>query len=337
MSTRRLLPKCLAFLVLGPLFLAPACTPEVREYGSGSSSSSSSSGGTQCVMNADCGADSECQAFTCADGTCMVVFAPEGMALSVQGMGDCLTNTCDGKGYVVRIAEPNDPTDDGNPCTKDICTGDTTTHEFEPSGTACNGAQYCDGMGACVECVDSAQCPSNICKLNACTTAECSDGVMNGLETDIDCGGMQCSQCPDGLGCVGDPDCKSNVCMGGKCAAPTCTDNALNGAETYVDCGGADCPPCATGKPCKIGTDCEGRVCLAGVCQDPACDDQVLNGTESDVDCGGTCAKCINGRYCNDFKDCLSGHCCPGDGVTPGYCEAMNQMCLAILRSEMPQ
>ena len=48
----------------------------------------------------------------------------------------------------------------------------------------------------------------------------CDDGVQNGNETGVDCGGPDCPACP------------------------TCTDGVQNGSETGVDCGGPDCPPC---------------------------------------------------------------------------------------------
>ncbi len=51
----------------------------------------------------------------------------------------------------------------------------------------------------------------------------CTDGIQNGDETGVDCGG---------------PDCP--VCV------PTCTDGVQNGNETGVDCGGPDCPTCPT-------------------------------------------------------------------------------------------
>lgn len=53
----------------------------------------------------------------------------------------------------------------------------------------------------------------------------CSDGIQNGDEAGIDCGGS----CP-------------NTCGG----APSCTDGIQNGDETGVDCGGS-CPPCSGG------------------------------------------------------------------------------------------
>ena len=51
------------------------------------------------------------------------------------------------------------------------------------------------------------------------STASCTDGIQNGDETGVDCGGSNCSACP------------------------TCTDGIQNGNETGVDCGG-NCAPC---------------------------------------------------------------------------------------------
>ena len=47
----------------------------------------------------------------------------------------------------------------------------------------------------------------------------CNDGIQNGDETGVDCGGSTCPPCP------------------------TCFDGIQNGDETGVDCGGS-CPPC---------------------------------------------------------------------------------------------
>ena len=56
----------------------------------------------------------------------------------------------------------------------------------------------------------------------ACVEPTCEDGIKNGGETGIDCGGMNCSDCPE----------------------PTCEDGVQNGDETGLDCGGANCPVC---------------------------------------------------------------------------------------------
>lgn len=48
--------------------------------------------------------------------------------------------------------------------------------------------------------------------------ATCTDGVKNGAETDMDCGGGTCDKCPINKRCVVDFDCFSANCSGGQCA-----------------------------------------------------------------------------------------------------------------------
>ena len=100
-----------------------------------------------------------------------------------------------------------------------------------------------------------------------CNAPGCGDGVQNGMETDLDCGGGDCIGCADGLDCVVDRDCLSGVCMGGTCQVPNCTDGVFNGDETDVDCGGpTTCPRCATGRRCDATSDCDVDMCDMGYC-----------------------------------------------------------------------
>ena len=93
----------------------------------------------------------------------------------------------------------------------------------------------------------------------------CSDSVLNGDETDIDCGGSCSIKCGAGSRCIGSTDCISGVCMSDVCQAPTCTDGVLNGDESYIDCGGAVCPNCVA---CNGNTDCPvGESCVENICQ----------------------------------------------------------------------
>jgi hypothetical protein len=48
--------------------------------------------------------------------------------------------------------------------------------------------------------------------LNVCQAASCSDGLENGTETDIDCGGGGCPACPVGDDCLIDSDCETGNC-----------------------------------------------------------------------------------------------------------------------------
>lgn len=108
------------------------------------------------------------------------------------------------------------------------------------------------------------------------TTPTCNDGVQNGSETGVDCGGPDCAPCPTCNDGVQNGDETGVDCGGSDCApCPTCNDGVQNGSETGVDCGGPDCSPC------------------------PTCNDGIQNGDESGVDCGGPdcapCSGCNNG------------------------------------------
>ncbi|RQS71539.1 YncE family protein [Burkholderia sp. Bp8963] len=98
--------------------------------------------------------------------------------------------------------------------------------------------------------------------------SSCTDGMKNGQETGVDCGGPTCVPCNTGQMCLKGSDCQSSVCSPqGICQAPSCSDNIKNGLETDVDCGGGVCPTCAAGKMCKAGTDCASGICGMGICQ----------------------------------------------------------------------
>lgn len=84
----------------------------------------------------------------------------------------------------------------------------------------------------------------------------CTDGIQNGTETGVDCGGS-CPACPT------EPTCndgiqngtETGIDCGGFCPAcptePTCNDGIQNGTETGIDCGGS-CPACA--ESCEVPT-----------------------------------------------------------------------------------
>jgi hypothetical protein len=127
----------------------------------------------------------------------------------------------------------------------------------------------------------------------------CTDGIQNGQETGIDCGGPTCPACPscnDGIqnGQETGIDCGGPTCP----TCPTCNDGIQNGLETGIDCGGPTCPACPTcndgiqnGQ--ETGIDCGGPTCPA--CS--SCNDGIQNGLETGIDCGGPqCPPCNNGN-----------------------------------------
>ena len=98
--------------------------------------------------------------------------------------------------------------------------------------------------------------------------ASCSDGIQNGDETGVDCGGLFCPSCLIS-GCT-NPNAHNDNPLAeiddGSCE--TCFDGIQNGDETAVDCGGM-CNAC------------------------PTCTDGIQNGNETGIDCGGDCGYCI--------------------------------------------
>ena len=56
----------------------------------------------------------------------------------------------------------------------------------------------------------------------------CSDGIKNGTETDVDCGGS-CPRCPNGKACLVANDCIGGACTGGQCGP--CTPLQLCGSD----------------------------------------------------------------------------------------------------------
>ena len=172
-------------------------------------------------------------------------------------------------------------------------------------GNSCTPASNCsDGIQNGTE--TGIDCGGNDCP--ACVvTPTCIDGVQNGIETGIDCGGS-CSPCATTPTCTDgiQNGTETGVDCGGSCqpcgTAPTCSDGIMNGNETGIDCGGPDCPACVT---CtdgiqngnETGIDCGGSDCPA--C--PTCSDGIQNGNETGVDCGGSCPPCVTTVFTCDI------------------------------------
>jgi hypothetical protein len=138
----------------------------------------------------------------------------------------------------------------------------------------------------------------------------CTNGVLDGNESDVDCGGNACPRCTIGSSCGQDADCIGAYCKLGICAQGSCVDKVKNLNETDIDCGGGDCPPCGLGASCIKDVDCTMQTCIVYKCQSLACDDRYRGPAESDVDCGGpSCAPCADGKRCLLPRDCASGIC----------------------------
>ena len=79
--------------------------------------------------------------------------------------------------------------------------------------------------------------------------ASCTDGIQNGNETGIDCGGPTCVACPNCFNGIQDGN-ETGIDCGPSCPDPChCSNGILDGDETDIDCGGS-CQPCPV--PCAI-------------------------------------------------------------------------------------
>jgi hypothetical protein len=110
-------------------------------------------------------------------------------------------------------------------------------------------------------CQEDSECASGQCEGTCTAAATCSNGILDGTETDVDCGGPGCVPCPAGGACVVDHDCRDRQCSGGTCGPDTCFNSVQDGLETDVDCGGKVCPPCAVGQSCLAHDDCASGQC----------------------------------------------------------------------------
>jgi hypothetical protein len=277
--------------------------------GKGGGGGTGGSGGCMQPMN-------ECMQASCANNACSEMPKPDLTPVSMQAMGDCQRVVCDGMGGTKMEDDDTDVANDMKACTMDSCTNGMAVHTPVAPGSACaeNGGTKCNATGDCVQCTVPMDCTmaNEVCKMGLCVPDTCVNASMDGMETDLDCGGPECNPCGTNKNCMMGTDCVSMVCTGNKCQAAACNDTVKNGSETDVDCGGS-CPGCADGQMCADPTDCMSGVCANNVCQMPTCQDGVKNGNETDQDCGGgMCGGCGTGKLCMMDSDCVSNSCLLG-------------------------
>jgi hypothetical protein len=103
------------------------------------------------------------------------------------------------------------------------------------------------------------------------TPKQCTDGIRNGAETDVDCGGGRCPRCQGGQTCTNRNDCHTALCDGGTCQSCTAA---------------SDC-----------GLDTDGSMCF---CRDNAATpgERMCTRQTCTLVVGGRCAQCAAGEQC---------------------------------------
>jgi len=235
---------------------------------------------------------------------------------------------------------------DGNPCTKDTCTGEVCSYPAAASGTscsdgnACNGAETCDGKGVCkagtaVTCTAQDQChAAGTCdsSTGTCSNPAKPDGTTcndNNLCTVSDiCKAGVCSgtaySCDDKLACTTDT-CKGDGTCTHTIAANNCSisnicyaANAVNPVNTCQQCSPSTSQTAwttkANGASCNDGNACsKNDVCTGGSCHGTAytCDDGVAC-TTNVCNGDGTCSYPVAAGNC-----LISGTCVAANAANP--------------------
>jgi cysteine-rich repeat protein len=104
-------------------------------------------------------------------------------------------------------------------------------------GNALTANDACNGEGLCVG------------------SFSCDDGIQNGDETGIDCGG-ECAACPVPE-CDDDADCESGICRDGQCIAASCGDSVIQQGEGCDDGNSASGDGCSADCKVEAGWTCD--------------------------------------------------------------------------------
>ena len=117
----------------------------------------------------------------------------------------------------------------------------------------------------------------------------CFDGIPNGDESDVDCGGASCDPCGPGQRCDDADDCGDLACVDGFCQPAKLPD----------------------GSACRSDDDCESDFCdVQGICSQPGL--PVGADCMQDADCESGLCLDLNGRL---FCSVPCAGICPGDTV----------------------
>jgi len=170
--------------------------------------------GTDCASNGDCTAPDTCDP---TQGICVAPTCSDGVTNDGETDVDCGGPNCGACSPSEGCLTPGD-------CTSLVCAAGTCltagcsdgVHNGMEADVDCGGTgSGCAPCGNGAMCTASSDCASGSCSGNLCVAASCSDGILNGTELGVDCGGPGCSAgCPLGTACNVDGDCDQTAPAG---------------------------------------------------------------------------------------------------------------------------
>jgi len=262
-----------------------------------------------CITDDDChglaAALPVCVVVVCDGGTCVQTGAVDGTwcdeGIPCRLPGICAEGACDA---------PDDPCEDGDPCTGVTC-DPYDGCLYEPlDGVACDDGDHCTAMDLCVEGVCVGDGDYDCDDGNPCTADGC-DPWFGCVHEDL------VGPCDDGDPCTGDDECVYGTCVG---AADICE------CDTDDDCMGL-ANACFSAYTCDV--DAVPRVCVPAPETETACPDVspcqagICNPVTETCDPvpkpDGT--PCADPGACVAEGECVEGACvgtsveCPGEGT----------------------
>ena len=183
---------------------------------------------THCVDGVCCNSacNGQCQACDIPDsmsnlGTCQTVMtgAPHGTRTPCTGTGMTCGGSCQGTPtactYPTTTVKCNSSCKSMSTETDFFCNG-AGTCPSAGTDTVCAGGFACSGTSCLTSCSTNMMCQSGyVCAAPSCTT--CGNGMKDGSETDVDCGGSCPVKCAINKTCSVAGDCANGNCVGGFC------------------------------------------------------------------------------------------------------------------------
>lgn len=199
--------------------------------------------GKACVIADDCTSE------VCTGGICQVPTPTDGVKNGDETGTDCGGTKAPGCAPGQGCRADSDCNKSKCDLTNKVClapTHDDGIQNLDETGIDCGGptasvkrcppGQGCGGDSDC----DNTRCDTTGAK--TCNQPTSSDGLKNGTESDVDCGGAAPTNAPKCLitkGCTANSDCMSNGCSmnTGKCEVLSCASSATAG---IVSCGSGE-------------------------------------------------------------------------------------------------